>query len=136
MIFMKRNLHRLVLPAIVGLVLGVLPAFSYPGQRPPKDSYDASCQYGDSRPTFCRSKIDRVNNILSVWHPATVQSAMIFDYKASCLEPGCKMIGPDFGTIKGPEQYRILQISDEAIQFQSLGDELNEPMNILINIYR
>ena len=46
------------------------------------------------------------------------------------------MIGPDFGTIKGPEQYRILQISDEAIQFQSLGDELNEPVNILINIYR
>ena len=128
--------HVVVLSLCQGLV-NEDSAWAYPGDRPPKDSYDATCQYSEQqRPKYCRIKVEPLKKSISIWSPPGVQSAMTMTYAVACFQPGCRLTGPDLGYIDGPKKYRLLTITDAMIQFVSDNDKLNAPRVTTINIYR
>jgi hypothetical protein len=111
-------LQTLAALALVALLAPMQPLHA--NEKPPQGSKDASCIYSDNPPGFCKVKVDWARNQISIWHPATRESAKTMTYSGKCLTAGCILVGPDLGY---PERTRvkITTISSEYISWRELN---------------
>ena len=65
--------------------------------------------------------IDYSRNEISIWTPATRESAKNMTYRGQCLKVGCTLVGPDLGY---PEMTRVklLKITKGFISWRELND--------------